>query len=139
MITHYPAVMMPARALGLGAATICALVSCGSDTDTTDATTATSETTDAQDQMDRAAEIARYHTELNAFVAAFRAGYPKLAQNRNDASIEHIAIEPCIDLANGVDEQTVTATIAALAENQGTIPTPEQTQQIYTLVVPVCP
>ncbi|CAG7634603.1 hypothetical protein E143388_07621 [Rhodococcus opacus] len=122
--------------LGLAAATICVLVSCGSDTD---ATTVTAETTDTQDEMDRAAEMALYHAELDAFVAAFRAGYPELARNRNDASIAHIAIEPCIDLANGADEQTVTATIPALAEYRGTIPTPEQMQQIYTLVVPVCP
>lgn len=126
--------------VGLAAATVCALVACGSDTDTdTEATTATSQAPGAVEDVDRAAEMARYHADLNAFVAVFRARYPELARNRNDASIEHIAIEPCIDLANGVDEQAVTAIIAELAENQGTIPTTEQTQQIYTLVVPVCP
>ncbi|ABG99416.1 conserved hypothetical protein (plasmid) [Rhodococcus jostii RHA1] len=130
--------MKSARVIGLAAATVGALVSCSSDTDP-DATTATSETTGAVEDMDRAAVMDRYHADLNAFVAMFRARYPDLAVDRNDASIEHIAIEPCIDLANGVDEQTVLATIAEQAENRGTAPTPEQTQQIYTLVVPVCP
>ncbi|MFD7011500.1 hypothetical protein [Rhodococcus jostii] len=68
-----------------------------------------------------------------------RGRYPDLAIHRNDALIKHIAIEPCIDLANGVDEQTVIAAIGELAENRGTAPTTEQTQQIYTLVGPVCP
>lgn len=130
--------MRSARVIALAAATVGALVSCGSDTDP-DATTATAETTGAVEERDRAAVMARYHADLNAFVAVFRARYPELAGNRNDASIKHIAIEPCIDLDNGVDEQTVIATIAELAENRGTAPTPEQTQQIYTLVVPVCP
>jgi len=130
--------MRSARAIGAAAVTICALVSCGPDTDT-DATTATPGTAGIQDQTDRAAEMARYNAALDAFVAAFRTRYPELAQNRNDASIQHIAIEPCIDLATGVDEQTVTETITTLAEYEGTFPTPEQTQQIYALVVPVCP
>ncbi|QHE72733.1 hypothetical protein [Rhodococcus sp. WAY2] len=129
-----------ARACGVAAA-LWVLVACGSGTDTEfrDTTTASPETAGTQDERDRAAEMARYNADLAAFVAAFRTRYPELASNRNDDSIAHIAIEPCIDLANGADEPTVTATITAQAENRGTLPTPEQTQQIYRLVAPICP
>ncbi|AWK74930.1 hypothetical protein CBI38_28580 [Rhodococcus oxybenzonivorans] len=132
--------MRSARACGVAAA-LWVLVACGSGTDTKfgDTTTAPPEAAGAQDERDRAAEIARYNADLAAFVAAFRTRYPELASNRNDDSIAHIAIEPCIDLANGADEQTVTATITTQAENRGTLPTPEQAQQIYRLVEPICP
>jgi hypothetical protein len=76
--------------------------------------------------------------KLAAFVASFRTGYAELAEDRNDESIEHIVIESCIDIANGADEQTVTAN-TTLAENEGTTPTAEQAGQIYRLVVPACP
>ncbi|MEU2006910.1 hypothetical protein ACH47B_37550 [Rhodococcus sp. NPDC019627] len=133
--------MRSARACGVAAA-LWVLIACGSGTDTEsgDITTASAaETIGAQDKRDRAAEMARYNADLAAFVAAFRTRYPQLASNRNDDSIAHIAIEPCIDLGNGADEQAVTATIAAQAENRGTVPTPEQVQQIYRLVEPICP
>ncbi|MFV9455345.1 hypothetical protein ACNJ7E_18115 [Rhodococcus sp. NM-2] len=132
--------MRCARACGVTAA-LWVLVACGSGTGTEsgDTSAAPAETAGAQDGRDRAAEMARYNADLAAFVAAFRSRYPELASNRNDESIAHIAIEPCIDLANGADEQTVTTTIADQAENRGTLPTPEQAQQIYRLVEPICP
>ncbi|QIX53940.1 hypothetical protein [Rhodococcus sp. DMU1] len=78
-------------------------------------------------------------TKLAAFVAAFRTGYSDLAQNRSDEDIEQIVIASCTDLANGVDEQTVTVRIQSLAAHEGTEPTPEQAERLYDLVTPACP
>lgn len=120
-------------AVAITAAVLCGLIACGSD-DSADSHTQLSAATSAE-SGDRGFDDAT----LAAFVASFRTGYPNLAEGRNDPSIEHIAIEPCIDLANGADKQTVTATITTWAENDGTVPTADQAEQIYLLVVPTCP
>lgn len=44
-------------------------------------------------------------TKLGAFVAAFRARYPELAREREDSSIETIAVRSCEDIAHALDEQ----------------------------------
>lgn len=77
--------------------------------------------------------------KLTAFVAAFRTGYSDLSEDRDDASIENIAITSCNDLANGVDQQTVTDNLRSLAANHGTVPTQEQADMIYQMVTPACP
>lgn len=134
----YPALVRSAGACGVVVA-LCVLAACGTDTGSGDITSAPTEVTGAGVEGDRAAEMARYHADLAAFVAEFRTRYPELAQGRNDESIEHVVIEPCIDLANGVDQQAVTTTIADQADNRGTRATPEQIQQIYRLIEPLCP
>lgn len=77
--------------------------------------------------------------KLVVFVTAFRARYAHLAEGRNDESIEHIAIESCIDIARGADEQAVTEQIVSLAENGSTRPSREQADRIYDLVRLTCP
>jgi hypothetical protein len=77
-------------------------------------------------------------TKLAAFVAAFRAQYPELAQERQDNSIENIAVRSCEDITYGVDEQRVSAEIRSLASHNGTEPNPTDVRRIYNLVIPAC-
>ena len=79
------------------------------------------------------------NAKLMAFVVAFRTGYSDLAENRSDEDIEEIVTESCAHLAAGADKQTVTVDIETLAANDGTKPTPEQSENIYNLVAPSCP
>jgi hypothetical protein len=133
----------------IAAAALCVLAACGEGDSTENrtqlsdaATSAGSPVSGGRQALESARETAGAQLDkakLAAFVASFRTGYAELAEDRNDESIEHIVIESCIDIANGVDEHTVTTIITALAENHSTTPTAEQAGQIYRLVVRACP
>lgn len=73
-----------------------------------------------------------------AFVATFRARYPELAVDRNDAEIAGIATQSCDDLGNHVDPDAVSSRIVDRAEHEGRMPTGEQSREIYGLVETVC-
>lgn len=73
------------------------------------------------------------------FVATFRGGFGPLAVDRDDADIEAILTTTCTEVANGTDEKAVKAEISALAKNNGTAPTAEQTDHIYSLAKAACP
>lgn len=75
---------------------------------------------------------------LAAFVVAFRAEYSELAQDRDDASIETIALRSCEDITNGIDDQLVSAEIRSLASNNGTEPDETDVQHIYDMATTVC-
>lgn len=73
------------------------------------------------------------------FVATFRGAYAPLAADRDDADIEKILTATCDEVAKGADEADVKAEIITLAENNGTVPTQEQADHIYSLAKAACP
>jgi len=77
--------------------------------------------------------------KLAAFIAAFRARYPKLAREREDTSIETIAVRTCEDITDGLDEQRLATDIRSLASHDGTEPNETDAQHIYQMVTPICP
>ncbi|KAF0957365.1 hypothetical protein [Rhodococcus sp. T7] len=125
------------------------LAGCGTDEDSaqtsdqlSSAPSGSAVVSSAREELDSAQETAEARLDdakLAAFVVSFRTGYADLSRDRDDEDIEQIAITSCTDIAQGADEQAVKSTIGSLAENNGTRPTPEQTQQIYVLVRPACP
>lgn len=94
-----PVNMRTTVTVGTAAAVLCVLTACGDDDSADDHNLLSSAVTSAG-SGDRGFDDAA----LAGFVASFRTGYTELAEDRNDDSIEHIAIESCIDLANGADE-----------------------------------
>ncbi|NRI68988.1 hypothetical protein C7T36_29020 [Rhodococcus sp. AD45-ID] len=73
------------------------------------------------------------------FVATFRGAYAPLAADRDDADIEKILTTTCDEVAKGTDEAEVKAEIITLAENNGTVPTQEQADHIFSLAKAACP
>ncbi|EME20485.1 hypothetical protein [Rhodococcus triatomae] len=76
--------------------------------------------------------------QAGTFVAAFRAGYPDLAEGRDDAAIEDIYAETCAAVDANVDEATVVSELQVRAGNGGTEATQQQAQQIYNIAKPLC-
>ncbi|MEZ7240817.1 hypothetical protein [Rhodococcus sp. GXMU-t2271] len=76
--------------------------------------------------------------KLATFVAAFRTGYPNLAADRDDASIEAIVIETCPLIDSGASDQEVIAKVGELAQNGDTAATEEQAGRISQLVRVAC-
>ena len=101
------------------------------------------ETTTTADTSTSAATSTEPHrldeAKLAAFVAALRARYPELAREREDTSIETIAVRTCEDITDGLDEQRLATDIRSLASHDGTEPNETDAQHIYQMVTPVCP
>lgn len=134
-------------AAGIAAGAVLVTVACGGDRVPADRTgpEGPAATTDVMPQQDHGDHdharppVRAYDPQkLSAFVTAFRTQYPDLAVSRDDDDIEQIATESCDDLANNMDPQAVMSRIVARAENDGTVPRPEQAREIYGLVDTVC-
>lgn len=143
--------MRIAPAVCAAAAVVCALTSCGSSDESNEesqsqlsaiVTSANSAISSGREAVESAADEAGSafdDAKLSAFVTAFRAGYPNLADGRNDDDIESIVTDSCAKIDDGADEKAVSEEIANLAENDGTKPTEDQVGTIYNLVKATCP
>ncbi|MFD4291888.1 hypothetical protein ACFWQG_01560 [Rhodococcus sp. NPDC058532] len=76
--------------------------------------------------------------QAGTFTAAFRAGYPELAEGRDDAAIEDIYAQTCAAIDQNIDESTVIAELEVRAGNNGTLATEQQAKQIYNIAKPLC-
>lgn len=76
--------------------------------------------------------------KAGTFTAAFRAGYPNLAEGRDDADIENIYAQTCAAIDSGVEESQVVSEIETNASNGDTKATADQAQQIYNIAKPLC-
>lgn len=77
--------------------------------------------------------------DLDKFVDSFRARYPELSSDRDNTSIENIAIKSCNDLVNGADQGVVLDHIRTYAANLTTDPLPDETGGIYDMITATCP
>ncbi|MBS3695707.1 hypothetical protein [Rhodococcus qingshengii] len=77
--------------------------------------------------------------KLAAFVVGFRTQFPELAREREDSSIETIAVRSCEDIAHGFEEQRIATEIRSLASHDGTEPNETDVRRIYEILSPVCP
>lgn len=141
-------------ATAIGAGVVLAVSACGNDssdnststsmtptmTSSTGHTTETSKSASSSTSVSSTSQLGTVdQAKLAAFVVAFRTGYSQLSEDRDDASIEKIVLTSCNDLANGADQQQVTANIRTLAANKGTDVSQDQAERIYDMVTPACP
>ncbi|MFC9786302.1 hypothetical protein [Rhodococcus sp. NPDC127528] len=76
--------------------------------------------------------------KTTTFTVAFKAGFPSLAEGRDDAAIADILNQTCADIAANQDEAKVVTGLETRAGNNGVPATQEQAQHIYDLAKPLC-
>lgn len=76
--------------------------------------------------------------KMSAFVGAFRAGYPQLAEDRETSSIETIVTETCPLIDGDASDQEVNEKVGELAANGSSVPDDEQAARIAQLVRIAC-
>ncbi|MFE3290312.1 hypothetical protein [Rhodococcus sp. NPDC059234] len=78
------------------------------------------------------------NVKTTTFTVAFKAGFPSLAEGRDDAAIADILNQTCADIDANQDETKVVTGLETRAGNNGVPATQEQAQHIYDLAKPLC-
>lgn len=77
--------------------------------------------------------------KVGTFVAAFRAQFGGLAENRDDNAIKNLLTSTCTEIVNGADESAIVADLEVEAASGGVKPTTEQAQRIFDQAKLACP